>query len=89
MSPDTLANEIYSSMIATAVLGGPILAIAASLGLLLGFIQAVTQIQDQTFPQIVKIAVVSAVLIFFGLKLAYPLYDHTLRLFSGFPVMVR
>jgi type III secretion protein S len=89
MTPDTLANEIYTSMIAIAVLGGPILALAAGLGLLLGFLQAVTQIQDQTFPQIVKIATVSAVLIFFGLKLSYPLYDHTLRLFSGFPLMVR
>jgi type III secretion protein S len=85
----TLSNEVYQSLIATLILIGPFLAAAILLGLVLGLVQAVTQIQDQTVPQLVKIAALFVMVLAFSTWLALPLYDHTLHLFTMFPYLVR
>lgn len=89
MTPEAVSNEITGAFVSAFALAGPILGIAAALGLLMAFIQAVTQIQDQTLPQIVKIGAVSLALVAAGAGLAQPLYERSVRLFAGFPAMVR
>ncbi len=84
-----LSNEIYNSLVAIMVLSGPFLVAAIGLGLALGLIQAVTQIQDQTVPQLVKIIALFMMVIGFSSYLALPLYDQTLHLFTMFPYLVR
>jgi type III secretory pathway component EscS len=81
---DIIVEHIYRSSVAMMVLGLPVLIVAGGLGLLTGLIQAVTQIQDSTFPQIVKILAVSAVLLFFGQALSGPILHHSEEIFSTF-----
>jgi type III secretion protein S len=84
-----LSHEIYQSLIATLVLIGPFLGIAIVLGLVIGLVQAVTQIQDQTVPQLIKIVALFIMVLAFSSWLAIPLYDQTLHLFTMFPYLVR
>lgn len=89
MNPEVLNAEIYTSLMATVALGGPLLAIAAGIGFLFSFVQAVTQLQDQTLTLIVKITAVSFVIVAAGAALATPLYQQALHLFAAFPALVR
>ncbi|MES2906718.1 MAG: flagellar biosynthetic protein FliQ [Pseudomonadota bacterium] len=84
-----LSNEVYQILIATMVLTGPFLIVAIFLGLVLGLVQAVTHIQDQTVPQLVKIIVLSLMALGFGMWLSIPLYEQTVHVFSAFPYIVR
>jgi type III secretion protein S len=86
---DLLTPYIYQSAIAMLILCGPILAVAAIAGLMMGLLQAVTQIQDQTLPQIVKILVVSATVFFLGFRLSSPLMEFSRDIFNNFHTIVR
>jgi type III secretory pathway component EscS len=81
---DLVIDHIYRSTVAMMVLGMPVLLLAGGLGLLIGLIQAVTQIQDSTLPQIIKILGVSALLLFFGQSLSAPIVTHSEEIFSTF-----
>jgi type III secretory pathway component EscS len=81
---EIIVDHIYRSALAMMVLGLPVLLVAGGLGLLTGLLQAVTQIQDSTFPQIIKIFAVSAVLLFFGHALSGPILHHAEEIFSTF-----
>jgi type III secretion protein S len=85
----TLTQYIYQAAMAMLVFCGPILVVAALAGLLMGLLQAVTQIQDQTLPQIVKMFVVTMMLLFFGFWLSGPLIEFSRDLFSSFHRIVR
>jgi type III secretory pathway component EscS len=81
---ETLVEHIYRSAVAMMAIGVPVLLVAGGLGLLTGLLQAVTQIQDSTFPQIVKILAVSALLLFFGHSLSGPIVNHSEEIFATF-----
>ncbi|MGQ4274906.1 EscS/YscS/HrcS family type III secretion system export apparatus protein [Terrihabitans sp. B22-R8] len=65
----------------------PPLGAALVAGLVIGIIQAATQIQDQTLPLTVKLLVVVAVLGFFAPVLSAPLLEHTKQIFTEFPAL--
>ena len=52
---DIIVEHIYRSSVAMMAIGVPVLLLAGGLGLVTGLLQAVTQIQDSTLPQIIKI----------------------------------
>lgn len=89
MNSTTITHELYASAMATAVLAGPVLLIAGVAGLVVGLLQAVTQIQDQTLGQIIKLAVASLALLFLGARLSMPLVAHAEELFKTFHLIVR
>lgn len=89
MNFTVLSNEIYTNFAAGAVLAGVPVAIAIVLGIFISIFQAATQIQDQSLPALTKVIVICGVLLGFGLPLSYPLYEHTLVLFSSFHAMTR
>jgi flagellar biosynthesis protein FliQ len=68
---------------------GPILAIAAVSGLAVAIIQGVTQIQDQTLPQVVKATAVMLSILFFGAMLFTPLINYARFYFELIPVIGR
>ena len=70
------------------VLSAPPLIAAALAGLLVAFLQAATQIQEQTFPYAVKFVVVVIALLGTAAMLGGTLYKFADRLFSGFPGML-
>lgn len=65
----------------------PVLAVAAGVGLLVGLIQAVTQIQDQSLPQVLKLVAVLVTVAVLGPLLAGPLMRHADRILDQFPAM--
>ncbi|MGL4635508.1 MAG: EscS/YscS/HrcS family type III secretion system export apparatus protein [Beijerinckiaceae bacterium] len=85
----TLSTYLYQGAMAMLVFAGPVLAVAAIVGLCMGVLQAVTQIQDQTFPQIAKAVAVTAVLLLMGFWLSEPLVAFTRDLFMNFHRIVR
>jgi type III secretion protein S len=89
MSASQLSYEIYSSIWAMFVVTAPFLVAAIVLGFILGLLQAVTQIQDQTLPQLLKIIFLTLMLIVLGSWLSTPILDQSRRLFTNFPVWVR
>jgi type III secretion protein S len=68
---------------------GPALAASALAGLVVAVLQGVTQIQDQTLPQIAKAAATAAVLVLFSGMLFGPLYRVALTYFQLVPVIGR
>lgn len=89
MNEDQMAAEIGLSVSAIFGLAGPILALAAILGLLIAILQAATQIQEQTISQIIKILAVSITLLIFGRALATPIIEQSTHILNDFPNMVR
>lgn len=76
-------------MFDVAILAGIPLAIATVSGFLVSFLQAVTQIQDQTLSQTIKISAVMLVLLMFGPILTSPLMTSTLNIFENFDMLAR
>ncbi len=89
MDHDLLTQELYRTVVAVAVLSGPPLIVATAIGLFVAILQAVTQIQDQSFPQIIKLITVGLTLLSFGGALSVPLIQQSEDLFSRFYLIVR
>jgi type III secretion protein S len=68
---------------------GPTLLASAIAGLIVAVLQGVTQINDQTLPQIVKAGATAAVLVLFSGMLFGPLYRVALTYFQLIPVIGR
>jgi type III secretion protein S len=85
----TLTQYLYQGGLAMLVFCGPILGAAAAVGLIVGLLQAVTQIQDQTLPQIAKMTTVALLLMMFGFWLSSPIVEFTRDLFTNFHRLTR
>src|SRR3546814_17244308 len=73
----------------TLVLSGPPVGAAALVGLLVAFLQAATQLQEQTFAYALKFFTVVVTLFITAALIGGPLYTFADGTFSGFPCMVR
>jgi type III secretory pathway component EscS len=67
------AEFFNDAFMAAAVLGTPPLVLSAIVGLTIAIVQAATQIQDQTLPQVVKLFVVAILMVLAGAALGQPL----------------
>lgn len=70
MGQEVFLNEMNRALVTVLIVSAPALAVAIVIGVSVGLIQALTQIQDQTLPQAVKLVAVMLVLIFVGPLLA-------------------
>jgi type III secretory pathway component EscS len=77
-------TNLVAFMMDVVILAGIPLAAATVIGLLVSFFQAITQIQDQTFSQTVKISAIMFVLLVFGRALTSPLMNSTTMVFENF-----
>lgn len=77
------ADALQEGWIAAAILGVPLLLIAGLSGFAFALFQAVTQIQDQALPQIVKFMLVFGAIALFGAVLSAPLLTFTQKMFSA------
>lgn len=62
---------------------------AMVVGLTVGILQAVTQVQDQSLPVVFKLLTVIAVIAFAGPLLVVPLIQQSVQLFDSFPMLTR
>ncbi|GHE26391.1 type III secretion system export apparatus subunit SctS [Vulcaniibacterium thermophilum] len=73
----------------TLILSGPPIAAASIVGLVVAFIQAATQLQEQTFTYAVKFVVIVITLFVTASLIGGTLYTFADRLFMDFPTLVR
>ncbi|WP_299507320.1 flagellar biosynthetic protein FliQ [uncultured Roseobacter sp.] len=85
----SFSSLLVSFMVDVAILAGVPLLIATVSGFIVSFFQAVTQIQDQTLSQTIKISAVVIVLLIFGTRLTGPLMISTIDIFENFHVLAR
>lgn len=71
------------------ILSGPPIAAAAIFGLVIAFLQAATQLQEQTFAYAVKLLVIVLTLFITASLLGGTLFTFAERLFVEFPGLVR
>jgi type III secretion protein S len=71
------------------ILSAPPIVAASLVGLLVAFLQAATQLQEQTFSYTVKFVVIVIVLFITTAMMGGTLYNFSDRLFTDFPSMVR
>ena len=84
MSDIAFSGYLVAFMMNVALLAGVPLAVATLIGLTVSIFQAVTQIQDQTLSQTVKIVAIVMVLLGFGNLLVAPLMQSSAQLFDEF-----
>ncbi len=79
-----MTNLLFSMFYNVAIFIVPPLLLATAAAFVVGLLQAVTQIQEQTLPQTIKIFVIGFVLLAAGSMLAGPLYYTSDEIFSNF-----
>lgn len=89
MTEATIVHHMNVALSLILLLSMPTLLIASVVGLIVGLLQAVTQIQDQTLPLAIKLIAVILCLVFMGPLLVGPLLDHTEQIFTDFPSLTR
>lgn len=89
MPETSFASLLVAFMVDIVILAGVPLAIATLTGFIVSFFQAVTQIQDQTLSQTIKISAVVLVLVLLGPSLTEPLMTSTRQIFDEFHELAR
>ena len=88
MTPDTVIQIGQESLRITALLAAPVLLTALGLGLVIGMLQAATQIQEMTLSFIPKLMGVVIALASFGMWMLQLIADFTERLFLSIPDLI-
>lgn len=89
MEQDALIDQLHSMLGIVMYMALPPLVAAVVVGLVVGIMQAVTQIQDQSLPLAFKLLIVMAILALAGPLLTVPLMREATSVFDNFPLMTR
>ncbi len=82
----SLAREMF---VATLKLGGPLLAVALAVGVVVGILQAVTQVQEMTLTFVPKIVGIGLTVLICGSWMLRSLVSFTEELFNRIPQFVQ
>jgi len=82
MTSDAIAKLATEALMLILQLSAPLVGVAAVIGLLFGFLQAVTQLQDQTTTFAVKLIVVVALLLVLVPWMGVQLNTYSERMFE-------
>lgn len=77
---------VQTALVLILVLSLPVVIVATVVGLVIGILQALTQIQDQTLPHAVKLTAVAITIIAFGALLSQRLLQFTVDVFDRIAV---
>ena len=77
-----MPEAIRDGIIVVLIISGPLVLAAAFIGLMIGILQAATQVQEQTIGSALKIIGVFALIIFAGFWMYQYLNQYTLRTFT-------
>jgi flagellar biosynthetic protein FliQ len=88
MTPDTVINIGQEALQVTALLAAPVLLTALGVGLIVGVLQAATQIQEMTLSFIPKLLGVAIALAVTGAWMLQILTDFTERLITSIPELI-
>jgi type III secretion protein S len=84
-----LVHHLNTILLLVLYLSAPILGVAAGVGLIVGLLQAVTQIQDQSLPQTMKLVAILLTIGLLGPMLAGSLVHATRDIFDQFPLIAQ
>lgn len=88
MTPQEVLEIGREAMQVTMYLAAPLLLTALIVGLVIGMIQAATQIQEMTLSFIPKLIGMAIALIVSGTWMLHLIMNFTIRLFENIPAMV-
>ena len=88
MTPETVMDLTHSTLIVTCMLAAPLLLIALVVGLVIGMLQAATQINEQTLSFIPKLLFIVLALFAVGPWMLKTLVDFTHDLYTSIPTVV-
>jgi len=80
---ESLAARGQDALILATTLSLPIVAVAATVGVLVGLLQAATQVQDPTIAHLPRLLVVALALVLLGPWIGSQLVEFTRRLLIG------
>ncbi|MFF7707088.1 flagellar biosynthetic protein FliQ [Pseudomonas sp. NPDC007930] len=89
MGQDVFLSLMKHALMTVLLLSAPALGIAIVVGLSVGLLQALTQIQDQTLPQVVKLVAVLLLVVFVGPLLAGQIMELGNQVLDNFPMWTR
>lgn len=89
MGQDVFLSLMNQALMTVLLLSAPALAVAIIVGLGVGLLQALTQIQDQTLPQVVKLVAVLLTIVFVGPLLASQVLELGNQVLDNFPLWTR
>ncbi|BAO44318.1 flagellar biosynthesis protein FliQ [Thiolapillus brandeum] len=88
MTPETILAVGQNALTVTIMLAAPLLISALVIGLLIGVLQAATQIQEMTLSFIPKLMVLVLALVVAGPWMLGLITDFTIQLFQSIPELV-
>jgi flagellar biosynthetic protein FliQ len=88
MTPETVLDLAHRALLVTAMLAAPLLLIALIAGLVIGMLQAATQINEATLSFIPKLLLIALTLFVAGPWMLRLLIDFTHSLYASIPSMV-
>ena len=77
MTPESIMDLAHSTLMVTALLSAPLLLVALVAGLIIGILQAATQINEPSISFVVKVISVVGVIVGLGPTLASHAVDYT------------
>ena len=86
---ETVLELTKQALMLTLILSGPPIAAAALVGLAVAFLQAATQLQEQTFAYAIKFTVIVLTLFVTGALIGGTLYTYADKIFVEFPGLIR
>ena len=89
MYTDTLLVKVNNMLMTVLITSAPILLAAVVLGVLVGLVQALTQIQDQTLPQAVKLIATLLIIMMLGPLFGRNIAEQASTALDEFPVLSR
>ncbi len=88
MTPQTVMDLAHSMLLVTAMLAAPLLLVALAVGLVIGMLQAATQINEATLSFIPKLLVLVLSLFAVGPWMLRVLVDFTHDLYTNIPNVI-
>jgi flagellar biosynthesis protein FliQ len=88
MTPETVMDLAHKTLLVTSLISAPLLLIALITGLVIGMLQAATQINESTLSFIPKLLMLVLTLFVAGPWILRVLIDFTHELYASIPAMV-
>ncbi|MDE2306307.1 MAG: flagellar biosynthesis protein FliQ [Gammaproteobacteria bacterium] len=88
MTPETVMDLAHRALFVTSLIAAPLLLVALVAGLVIGMLQAATQIHEATLSFIPKLLCLVLTLVVAGPWMIRVLVSFTRGLFAGIPAMV-
>jgi type III secretion protein S len=87
MTHDLILGEVNAALLTALIVVAPILLVSVAAGVIVGLLQALTEIQDQTLRQAVELLLVLVVIIIVGPVFGKQVTSQTLAFLNALPTI--